>query len=49
MITMVRLKSAVYGAGPDRASLTPRTTRLAVASLILWAAAITAGRFMAYL
>jgi hypothetical protein len=49
VFTMVRLKSAVYGVGPDRAAITPRTTRLAVASLIFWAGAITAGRFMAYL
>jgi hypothetical protein len=49
VLTMVRLKSTVYGSGPDRATMTPRTTRLAVASLLLWTAAITAGRFMAYL
>lgn len=49
VVTTITLKSSVYGDGPDRAAMTPRNTRLAVASLVLWTAAITAGRFMAYL
>lgn len=49
LTVMVRLKSSVYGNGPDRAAITPRNRALATASLIFWAAAITAGRFMAYL
>jgi hypothetical protein len=43
------LRRAVYGEGADAAAVTPTARVLAVASLVLWAGAITAGRFMAYL
>ncbi len=49
VITMTRLKAVVFGPGPEHGAITPRSTRLALASLVLWTAAITAGRFMAYL
>jgi hypothetical protein len=43
------LRRTVYGEGADAAAVTPTARVLAVASLALWAGAITAGRFMAYL
>ncbi len=49
LIAMAKTQSTVYGSGPARATRTTRSTSLAVASLILWVAAITAGRLMAYL
>jgi hypothetical protein len=42
-------RRTVYGEGADAATVTPAARVLAVASLVLWAGAITAGRFMAYL
>jgi hypothetical protein len=44
-----KLHRTVYGQGADTAVVTPTAKVLAVASLLLWAGAITAGRFMAYL
>ncbi len=49
VITMTRLKAVVFRPGRDHGAVTARSTRLAVASLVLWTGAITAGRFMAYL
>lgn len=44
-----RLRRTVYGRSAEAATITSAARRLAVASLLLWAGAITAGRFMAYL
>jgi hypothetical protein len=41
--------AAVYGRGADAAVISAGTRMLAVASLVLWAGATVAGRFMAYL
>ncbi len=41
-------KSRVYGSGADAGAITGATRGLAVASLVLWTAAIAAGRYMAY-
>lgn len=49
-LIVVRMqRTTVYGKGPDAAVVTFKAQGLAVASLVLWTGAITAGRFMAYL
>ena len=47
--TIVLLKRHVYDAPPGARSVSPRAGLLAVASLLMWLAAITAGRLLAYL
>ena len=47
--TIVLLKRDVYAGTSDSVDVTPRAKLLAVASLLLWLAAITAGRLLAYL
>ena len=49
MVVASVLRRRVYGRGPDAAVITTAIRVLAVASLVLWTGAITAGRFMAYL
>ncbi len=50
IVVAVMLRRKVYGQGAAAAAVVTATARaLAVASLVLWAGAITAGRFMAYL
>lgn len=49
LVVMIRLKSTVFGGGRDHAAVTATSRGLAIASLVLWTGAITAGRFMAYL
>lgn len=49
IMVAVMLRRKVYGQGADAAVVTATARALAVASLILWTGAITAGRFMAYL
>ena len=44
-----RLRCTVYRQGGEAAEITGAAKALAVASLLLWTGAITAGRFMAYL
>lgn len=44
-----RLRRTVYGPGTEAAEIPLAAKALAVASLLLWTGAITAGRFMAYL
>jgi hypothetical protein len=48
ILTMVLIKRNVFG--PDADPVKPSTTakRLALASLLIWSAAITAGRLLAY-
>jgi hypothetical protein len=41
-------KRRVYGGGVDATPVTSATRALAIASLLLWAAAIATGRYMAY-
>ncbi len=48
-VVVVMLRRTVYGQEADATVVTSTARALAVASLILWAGAITAGRFMAYL
>jgi len=43
------MRRMIGEATSDPAALSPRARTLATVSLVLWAAAITAGRFMAYL
>jgi len=49
VVVALRLRRSVYGYDPEAAEVTGSTRVLAVVSLVLWAGAITAGRFMAYL
>jgi hypothetical protein len=50
LITVVRIRRQVFPAGSAAsAPIAPRTKILAIASLVLWAGAITAGRLMAYI
>lgn len=49
IVVMTRVKATVFGGGRDRVAVTPTARALAIASLVLWTGAITAGRFMAYL
>ncbi len=44
-----RLRRTIYRAGTDAVTIPFAAKALAGASLLLWAGAITAGRFMAYL
>jgi hypothetical protein len=49
VISMVLIRRRVFrDPGLDRGALAPSARALAVASLVLWAGAITAGRLMAY-
>lgn len=49
VMLMVLLRRAVYGPGRDRAIVTPAAKTFAALSLLVWAAAIVAGRLQAYL
>jgi hypothetical protein len=46
--TIFLIKRAVYGRGVEEASIGGAAKLLAVASIVIWLAAIAAGRFMAY-
>jgi hypothetical protein len=49
MALLVRMSRHVFAAGPHpETELTPAIRRLALASLVCWAGAITAGRLLAY-
>jgi hypothetical protein len=49
LVTMTRLRRAVFGNAAALAGAIPNTTkRLAIVSLVLWMGAIVAGRLMAY-
>lgn len=48
VLVIVLIRRIVYGRGVDRASSGPTAKALAIASIILWVAAIAAGRLMAY-
>ncbi|MGE0594357.1 MAG: hypothetical protein AB7G23_16695 [Vicinamibacterales bacterium] len=49
VVIIFMLKSTVYGRGPDAATTSSKASSLALASLLVWAAATTAGRLMAYI
>jgi hypothetical protein len=49
VILIVLTKRAVYGRGDAQPSSGPAARALAVASLVVWVAAIAAGRLMAYI
>jgi len=49
LIVTTRLRRVVFGSGVASDVATPRARSLAKASLLLWFAAITAGRLMAYI
>jgi hypothetical protein len=46
--TIFLIKRSVYGRGVEQASIGGSAKLLAVASIVIWLAAIAAGRFMAY-
>lgn len=47
--TLVPLRSQVFGRGPDTSEVSSSTRLLAIASILAWSGAITAGRLLAYL
>jgi len=49
VVVIVLTRRHVYGNTPDRPRITTTAKLLAVTSLIVWVAAITAGRLMAYI
>src|SRR5262245_26388720 len=50
LITVARIRRQVFPAGSTASGpIAPRTKLLAIASLVLWVGAITAGRLMAYI
>jgi hypothetical protein len=49
LVNLQLLKKQVFREGADSAPLPPNARMLAVTSLLLWVAATTAGRLMAYL
>ena len=48
VIVIVAIRRQVFGDTPDRPRIGPAAKALAAASLVIWIAAITAGRLMAY-
>lgn len=48
IITIVLIERDVYGAGADPVTASGTARRLAIASLVVWIAAITTGRLLAY-
>jgi hypothetical protein len=48
VVTMVLIRRNVYGPKGDPVTPTATARRLAVVSLVVWSAAITAGRLLAY-
>ena len=49
LVVAARTKAALYGRGESAQSVPSDARTLAIASLVLWVAATTAGRLMAYL
>jgi hypothetical protein len=47
--TLIPLRSLVFRGAPDDTAVAGNTRFLAVASIVLWASAVTAGRLLAYL
>jgi hypothetical protein len=47
--TLLPLRSLVLRSDPEQRTVTSNTRLLAVASILLWASAVTAGRLLAYL
>lgn len=46
--TIVPIRRFVLAAGADQIEVSDQARRLAIASIVLWAAAVTAGRLLAY-
>jgi hypothetical protein len=49
VVLIVVLRRTMYGGAPRAVPVTPATKAIALLSLIVWLAAITTGRFMAYI
>jgi hypothetical protein len=49
VVLIALTRRQVFGDTPDHPRITPRAKLLAVTSLLVWSAAITAGRLMAYI
>jgi hypothetical protein len=47
--TLVPLRSLVFGSDPDQCEVSDSARLLAIASILAWSGAITAGRLLAYL
>jgi hypothetical protein len=47
--TLIPLRTLVLRCAPEQVEVTGNTRLLAVASIVLWASAVTAGRLLAYL
>ena len=47
--TLLPLRSLVLRSDPEQRTVTSNTRLLAIASILLWASAVTAGRLLAYL
>ena len=48
VLTIVFIKREVYGKNPSPITVSSAAKRLAIASLLVWSAAITTGRLLAY-
>lgn len=48
VVTIVLIKREVYGKSPAPVTVSGTARRLAIASLLVWSAAISAGRLLAY-
>ncbi len=48
VVTIVLIKRNVYGTNPDPATVSGTAKRLAIVSILVWSAAITTGRLLAY-
>ena len=48
VVTIVLIKREVYGKNPSPVTISSTAKLLAIASLLVWSAAITAGRLLAY-
>jgi len=48
VVTIVLIKREVYGKNPAPVTVSGTARRLAIASLLVWSAAISAGRLLAY-
>ena len=46
--TVIPMRSLVTGSGADQRDVSSNMRRLAIASIIVWSGAITAGRLLAY-
>jgi hypothetical protein len=49
VLTMVRIRRDLYGTNPAPVAISGTARRLAVASIVMWIAAVTSGRLLAYI